>query len=68
MLPNSQFPADFVTFTEETLNGKFHFSCSGAHDHELEHFKMKFDEKSCYRAGSPHEENDFEIAAGMLNQ
>ena len=23
-----QFPADLVTFTEETLNGKFHFLCS----------------------------------------
>ena len=24
-----QFPADLVTFTEETLNGKLHFLCSG---------------------------------------
>ena len=23
-----QFPADMVTFTEEILNGKFHFLCS----------------------------------------
>ena len=23
-----QFPADLVTFTEETLNGKLHFLCS----------------------------------------
>ena len=28
MLPNSQFPADLVTFTEESLNGKLHFVCS----------------------------------------
>ena len=28
MLPNPQFPADLVTFTEEMLNGKLHFSCS----------------------------------------
>ena len=28
--PNPQFPADFVTFTEEILNGKLHFSCSEA--------------------------------------
>ena len=28
MWPNSQFPADLVTFTEETLNGKLHFLCS----------------------------------------
>ena len=25
MWPNSQFPADLVTFTEEILNGKFQF-------------------------------------------
>ena len=24
---NPQFPADFVTFTEEILNGKLHFLC-----------------------------------------
>ena len=28
MWPNSQFPADFVTFTEEILHGKRHFLCS----------------------------------------
>ena len=28
MWPNSQFPADLVIFTEETLNGKLHFLCS----------------------------------------
>ena len=28
MLPNLQFPADLVTFTEEILNGKLHFLCS----------------------------------------
>ena len=28
MRPNPQFPADLVTFTEEILNGKFHFLCS----------------------------------------
>ena len=31
MLPNPQFLADFVTFTEETFNGKLHFLCSGAY-------------------------------------
>ena len=25
MWPNTQFPADLVTFTEEILNGKLHF-------------------------------------------
>ena len=28
MWPNPQFPADLVTFTEETNNGKLHFLCS----------------------------------------
>ena len=28
MWPISQFPADLVTFTEETVNGKLHFLCS----------------------------------------
>ena len=28
MCPNPQFPADFVWFTEEILNGKLHFLCS----------------------------------------
>ena len=27
MWPNLQFPADLVTFTEETLNGKLHILC-----------------------------------------
>ena len=29
MWPNPQFPADLVTFTEEILNGKLNFLCSG---------------------------------------
>ena len=28
MWPNPQFPADLVTFTEDTLHGKLHFLCS----------------------------------------
>ena len=28
MWPNPQFPADFVTFTKETLKGKLHFLCN----------------------------------------
>ena len=28
MCPNSQFPADLVTFTEEIGNGKLSFLCS----------------------------------------
>ena len=30
MRPNLQKTADLVTFTEEILNGKLHFLCSGA--------------------------------------
>ena len=29
MWPNPQETADLVTFTEEILNGKLHFLCSG---------------------------------------
>ena len=28
MRPNSQFPVDLVTFTEENVNGKLHFLSS----------------------------------------
>ena len=28
MWPNPHFPADFVTFIEEIVNGKLHFLCS----------------------------------------
>ena len=37
MWPNTQFAADSVTFTEEILNGKFHFlgsACTSA-DHDF---------------------------------
>ena len=30
MWPNSQFPSDLVTFTEELFNGKLHFLYSEA--------------------------------------
>ena len=30
MWPNPQVPADLVTFTEETLNGKVHSLCSAS--------------------------------------
>ena len=33
MWPNSQFPADLVTFTEEILNEKLHFLCSVPANH-----------------------------------
>ena len=32
MWPNPQFPADLVTFTEEIINGKFRFLCSGRYN------------------------------------
>ena len=28
MRPDPQFPADFITFNEEILNGKLHFLCN----------------------------------------
>ena len=28
MWPNPEFPADFVTFTKEIVNGKLYFLCS----------------------------------------
>ena len=31
MRPNSQFPADVVTFTEEIHDGKLHFLCRANH-------------------------------------
>ena len=33
MLPNAQFPADMVTFTEEILNGKLYFLCRDSTNH-----------------------------------
>ena len=30
MWPNPQFPADFITFIEDILNGKLHFLCTDA--------------------------------------
>ena len=33
MWPNLQETADLVTFTEEILNGKFHFLCSEKEEH-----------------------------------
>ena len=35
MLPNPQKTADLVTFTEDILNGKLHFLCSGSHGYNL---------------------------------
>ena len=41
MWPNPQFPADLVTFTEETRKGKLDFLCSGkAGGENLEIFHM----------------------------
>ena len=36
MLPNSQLPADLATFTEEILNGNFHFLCKDILNESLE--------------------------------
>ena len=36
MWPNPQFPADFVTFTEEIVNGKLHFLRSATDELNVE--------------------------------
>ena len=41
MWPNPQLPADFITFTEEILNGKLHFLCSDIGVDELLCVKAK---------------------------
>ena len=41
MWPNPQFPVDLVTFTEEILHGKLHFSCSVQHDTNLVLWDLK---------------------------
>ena len=41
MWPNSQFPMDLVTFTDEILNGKLHFLCcawNGSFSNQSENF------------------------------
>ena len=38
MWPNSQFPADLVTFTEKILNGKLLFLFSDSYSHKLSKF------------------------------
>ena len=43
MWPNPQFPADLVTFTEEKLNGKLLFLCSGSWSkHSMRRFVVCF--------------------------
>ena len=41
MRPNPQFPADWVTFTKEILNGKLHFLYSGICSLALLHTKNR---------------------------
>ena len=43
MQPNPQFPADFVIFTEEILNGKFYFLCSKLRNNLSEKSKRLLD-------------------------
>ena len=45
MWPNPQETADLVTFTEETLNEKLHFSCGAVYKVETKFFQdvLKFD-------------------------
>ena len=48
MLPNPLFPANLVTFTEETRNRKLHFLCSC----QLGHRRGTFTPRSKSRASS----------------
>ena len=43
MQPNPQFPADFVIFTEEILNGKLYFLCSKLRNNLSEKSKRLLD-------------------------
>ena len=43
MLPNPQFPADLVIFTEEILNVKLHFLCSVTNYHNLSLYRLSSD-------------------------
>ena len=40
MCLNPQFPADLVTFTEELVNGKLQFFCSGPLPDKRNQFKV----------------------------
>ena len=40
MWPNTREAADFVTFTEEILNGELHFLCSDAHTNDILIFSL----------------------------
>ena len=53
MWPNSQFPADLVTFTKEVLNGKLNFLLSV--NYAFIKYKQKFEEKINYRGNSVKE-------------
>ena len=44
MWPNPQETADLVTFTEETLQGKFHFLCSAKNDDYSTNWKNNIDQ------------------------
>ena len=53
MWPNSQFPADLVTFTKEVLNGKLNFLLSV--NYAFIKYKQKFEEKINCRGNSVKE-------------
>ena len=42
MLPNTQFPADLVTFTEETLNEKLQFFCAVVVIDHIQYINLMF--------------------------
>ena len=49
MLPNAQFPADLVTFTEEILNGKLNFLCSVAEININQKYQMRHNTNTIFK-------------------
>ena len=58
-----QFPADVVTFTEEILNGKLHFLCSG--DHSPNRLTLIHRHRFCALSYLPYLHSDLTIATDI---
>ena len=58
-----QFPADVVTFTEEILNGKLHFLCSG--DHSPNRLTLIHHHRFCALSYLPYLHSNLTIATDI---
>ena len=56
MRPNPQETTDLVTFTEEILNGKLHFLCSGATEMPIKTMNLNLDHHH-----QPTKEENFQL-------